>query len=152
MGAVIVLLTGVAAIAASGAWEHSAAVLLLFAGATAVVAGARIGASSRSVAARAAQLAGLAALTAAYLAVVFPAAEALAPVTAADPVPAVFAVAVFVLAAASGLAARGSGPLADRLFASAFSWGRPPLPPTASRIDTPWTPAPADGPLEYRRF
>ncbi|MCY1715925.1 proton-conducting transporter membrane subunit [Microbacterium sp. SL62] len=152
VGAVIILLTGVAAIAASGAWEHSAAVLLLFAGATAVVAGARIGASSRSVAARAAQLAGLAALTAAYLAVVFPAAEALAPVTAADPVPAVFAVAVFVLAAASGLAARGSGPLADRLFASAFSWGRPPLPPTASRIDTPWTPAPADGPLEYRRF
>lgn len=152
VGGAVVLLTGAAALAASGAITHSAAVLLLFAWATAVIAGARIGGGSSPAATRAVLLAGLAAVTAAYLAVVFPAAEALAPVTAAAPVPAGFAVAVFVIAAASGWAARGSGRSADRLFAFAFSWGRPPLPPTAPRTDTPWTPAPADGPLEYRRF
>lgn len=152
VGGAVVLLTGAAALAASGAITHSAAVLLLFAWATAVIAGARIGGGSSPAATRTALVAGLAAATAAYLAVVFPAAEALTPIAAAAPVPAPFAIAVFVIAAVSGLAARGSGRFADHLFAFAFAWGRPPLPPTAPRTDTSWTPAPADGPLEYRRF
>ena len=147
-GGAVVLLTGATALAASGAMTHTAAALLLFAWATATIAGARVGASSSPIATRAAPVGALSALTAVYLAVVFPTAESLAPVTAAAPVPAAFAIAVFAIAVASGLAARRS----DRVFAFAFSWARPPLPPTAPRIDTTWTPAPADGPLEYRRF
>ncbi|MDQ1082464.1 MULTISPECIES: proton-conducting transporter membrane subunit [Microbacterium] len=152
LGAAAVLVTGAVTLVASGAADHGAAVLLLFAGATATTAGARIGGSGSPVGARAALLTGLVALTAAYIAVVFPAAEELVPAKAADPAPAAVAAVVFVIAAASALAARQSGRIGDRLFALAFSWGRPPLPPTPPRIDTSWTPAPVDGPLEYRRF
>jgi len=149
-GAATVLAVGATALVATGALTHATAVLLLFALATATVAGARIGASSSPVATRIALLATLAAAVLGYVAVVFPAAETLVAAPGAMALPPALAVAVFVCALLSALAIRGSGPLADRLFAVAFAWGRPPLPASTPRHPS-WATAPAAGPLEYRR-
>jgi NAD(P)H-quinone oxidoreductase subunit 5 len=148
VGAVLILAVAAVALVASDAFAHATAALLLFALTTAAVAGARIGASSASAPARAAFLLGLAVAVVGYVAVVFPGAEALVPVTTPAPLPAGFTVAVFLIAAASLLAVRSTGPLSDRIFAFALAWGRPPL---AAPTPTIRASASAGGPLEYRR-
>ncbi len=146
-GALLVGGTAAIALVAIDAFTHPTAVLLLFALTTAAVAGARIGASSARVSTRAALLLTLAIAVVGYVAVVFPGAEALVPVSGTTALPWGVALAVFVVAAASLLGIRSAGPLSDRIFALALAWGRPPLPaPTPS-----WAPASAGGPLEYRR-
>jgi len=147
VGTVLVLSAATAALVASDAFTHPTAALLLFAITTATVAGARIGASSARVSTRAGLLLTLALAVVGYVAVVFPGAEALVPVTGAAVLPWGVTVAVFLIAAASLLAIRSARPLSDRIFAFALAWGRPPLgaPTTPS-----WASASAGGPLEYR--
>ncbi|MEV7769724.1 proton-conducting transporter membrane subunit [Microbacterium sp. NPDC086615] len=147
VGALLVVGTAAIALIGSDAFAHPTAVLLLFALTTAAVAGARIGASSARVPTRAALLLTLSIAVVGYVAVVFPGAEALVPVSGTTALPWGVAVAVFVIAVASLLLIRSTGPVSDRIFALALAWGRPPLPaPTPS-----WAPASAGGPLEYRR-
>lgn len=150
VGGAVVLAVGVATAIMTGALAHEAAVLLLFAVATGMAAGARIGASAASGTARGALLTALSLAVAGYVAVVFPAAEALAP-AGTEALSPVFALVAFLCAVASIAVTRGDGPLSDRLFALAFAWGRPPLRATPAPTVTPWTQAPAGGPLEYRR-
>ncbi|MDF2047088.1 proton-conducting transporter membrane subunit [Microbacterium sp. Kw_RZR3] len=147
VGALLVVGTAAIALIGSDAFAHPTAVLLLFAVTTAAVAGARIGASSARVPTRAALLLTLSIAVVGYVAVVFPGAEALVPVSGTTALPWGVAVAVFVIAVASLLLIRSTGPVSDRIFALALAWGRPPLPaPTPS-----WAPASAGDPLEYRR-
>lgn len=152
IGAATVPVAALVIVATTDTLSHDAAPLLVFALATATIAGARIGALSSTRATRAVALAGLIAAVAAYALVVFPGAEALVPVPAAAPVPPIVAIAVFVAASALTLTSRRPGPVADRLFAFAFAWARPPLPTPAPRTDLLWASASAGVPLEYRRF
>lgn len=150
VGGTVVLLAAAGAAVATGALTHPASVLLLFVVATAVVAGTALGAGAASVGARVAWIGGVALAAIGYIAIVFPAAEALAPETMSDALPSVFAVALFAGACALALIARGTGRVADRLFAFAFSWGRPPLPAPARRASAPASAT--IGPFEYGRL
>ncbi|WZH38021.1 MAG: proton-conducting transporter membrane subunit [Microbacterium enclense] len=150
VGGAVVLAVGATTVVATGALSHATAVLLLFALATATVAGARIGATSAAISTRAALVVTLSIVVAGYVAVIFPGAEALVPVSDAAALPPLFAVAVFLATLTSFLVTRAVSPLSDRLFALAFAWGRPPLPAAPPRTHTSWTQAPAGGPLEYR--
>lgn len=146
LGAGVVVAVGIAAVAAGGILSHAAAILLLFPLATAAVAGARIGGSGATTAARTGLVAAVAAAVAGYALVVFPAAEALVPTAAAATLPPVVAVVLFLAGAGLAVVARTSGRFADRVFAVGFTWGRPALPTPSVR---PSTPAVLTGPLEY---
>lgn len=147
IGALVVVAAGIGAVAAGGILSHATAVLLVFPLATAAVAGAQVGASAASRAARAGLLAALAGAAVGYILLLFPAAEALVPVAPAATLPPVFAVVLFALAAALAAITRTSGRLADRVFAFAFAWGRPALPASPTRTSS--TPTVLSGPLEY---
>lgn len=151
-GAIIVLAIGTGTAILTGAPAHDAAVLLLFALATATAAGARIGSSSAPHMIRVAWLAILAVAVIGYVALLFPAAEKLVPAHGAAVASPFIPTVVFLCAAASLLAIRLPGPLTDRLFALAFAWGRPGLPAAVSRTHTSSPSALAEGPLEYRRI
>ncbi|WP_052241215.1 proton-conducting transporter membrane subunit [Microbacterium hominis] len=151
-GASVVVLAAAAAAAVGGVLTHSAAVLLIFVAATAAVAGARIGGGPASVMARALLVAGLAALVIGYVLIVFRAAESLAPVVVASAVPPLFAVAVFLCSGALSLLTRRSGAVADRVFAFAFAWARPPLMspvPRARTVRVRTLRPTSTGPFEY---
>ncbi|MDY0829836.1 proton-conducting transporter membrane subunit [Microbacterium sp. BG28] len=147
-GAVVVLAAAAGTAVATGALDHPASVLLLFVVATAVVAGAAVGAGAAAAGVRAAWIAAVALAAVGYVAIVFPAAETLAPEATGDTLPIAFAAVLFASACILGVIARGTGPVADRVFAFAFSWGRPPLPTrrTAASTSAPF------GPLEYGRL
>jgi len=147
-GAVVVLVAAAGTAVATGALGHPASVLLLFVVATAVVAGAAVGAGAVAAGVRAAWIAAVALAAIGYLAIVFPAAETLAAEATGGTLPIAFAAALFVSACILGVIARGTGPVADRVFAFAFSWGRPPLPARRAAASTS---APF-GPLEYGRL
>lgn len=153
LGAGLVAAAGLAAMVAGGALGHSSAVLLLFVVATASVAGARIGAGRAPVALRSGLVALVALAVVGYVLLVAPTSEALAHVEPAGAVSPLFALAVFVCAGLLAVLARGSGRLADRLFAFAFAWGHAPLPsPPRAVAAVTSTPTTAGGPLEYGRL
>ncbi|MBN9211756.1 MAG: hypothetical protein BGO45_13035 [Microbacterium sp. 71-36] len=150
VGAGAVLVAGAVALVAGGLLTHTAAVLLLFVLATAGVAGGRIGAGRGPVGIRALLVASVAAAIVAYVLLVVPAAEALAHTVPVSAVPPLFAVAVFLVAGLLAALTRTRGRAADRLFASAFAWGRSPLPSPRPAVTT-LSPTAARGPLEYGR-
>lgn len=150
VGAGVVLVAGAAAVVGGDILSHATAVLLLFPLATAAVAGGALGASGASRPARAALVAAVAGAAAAYVLLVFPAAEMLVPVAPAAAVPPPAAAVLFLVAAGTAVIARSSGRLADRVFALGFAWGRPTLPaPPAPAHHTPIRPTVLSGPLEY---
>lgn len=151
-GAVVVIAAATVAGLVEDVLAHGSAVLLLFVVATAAVAAATIGAGRSTTPVRGAWITAIAAAVFGYVLLVFRGAEALTPPLVDAALPPVFAAAVFVGAVALALVVRTSGRVADRVFAIAFAWGRPPLPVPAPRPSvsrSSMTPTAASGPFEY---